>query len=125
MTVIIQRYGSGDLAVKARLEKSRKAFWALTGFVWNVRQISLSTRLSVDRAWCFIGSSVWSGGALLFLYFPEPRQLSAMELLLAGFLGRRVHRRSMSKEHLDAKAIHDGTAPPRERAKSLKSSQCA
>ena len=42
-----------------------------------------------------------------------------MELLLAGFLGRRVHRRSMSKEHLDAKAIHDGTAPPRERAKSL------
>lgn len=62
--VVIQRHGSGDLAVTERLEKARKAFWALNSSVWSVQQLSLSTKLSVYRA-CVLsvllyGAEVWT-----------------------------------------------------------------
>ncbi|CAE7297040.1 unnamed protein product, partial [Symbiodinium sp. CCMP2456] len=37
--VIMQRNGSGDMAVKERVEKAKKAFWSLNSSVWNVRQL--------------------------------------------------------------------------------------
>ena len=62
--VIIQRNGSGDMAVKERLEKARKAFWSPNSSVWNVRQLSISTKISVYRA-CVLsvllyGAEVWT-----------------------------------------------------------------
>ena len=62
--VIIQRFGSGDVAVRARLEKARKAFWSLSSSVWSVRQLTLSTKIQVYRA-CVLsvllyGAEVWT-----------------------------------------------------------------
>ena len=54
----------GDKAVRARVEKARKAFWSLANSVWNVRQISIATKIKVYRA-CVVsvllyGAEVWT-----------------------------------------------------------------
>ena len=62
--VIIQRAGTGDAAVRERLEKARKAFWSLNSSVWSLAQLSLATKIRVHRA-CVLsvllyGAEVWT-----------------------------------------------------------------
>ena len=48
--VLITAKGTSDQAVRQRIEKARKAFWALDSSVWRVAQLSLATKMRVYRA---------------------------------------------------------------------------
>ena len=61
--VIIHKSSSSDSAVRDRIDKARKCFWALDSSVWKVPQLSLATKISVFRA-CVLsvllyGAEVW------------------------------------------------------------------
>ena len=62
--VLIDCKGTSDPAVLQRIDKARKAFWALNSSVWKVAQLSLSTKMSVYRA-CVLsvllfGAETWT-----------------------------------------------------------------
>ena len=48
--VLINSKGTSDQAIKLRIDKARKAFWALDSSVWRVAQLKLSTKMHVYRA---------------------------------------------------------------------------
>ena len=48
--VLIQHTGSGDSAVRPRLDKASKASWSLNSSVWSLKQVSLTTKVRVYRA---------------------------------------------------------------------------
>ena len=102
--VIIQRNGSGDMAVKERLEKARKAFWSLNSSVWNVRQLSISTKISVYRA-CVLsvllyGAEVWTHT------YPVRKKLEKFHMIclrrLSGYGLRYQRDHSLSNDDLRA-----------------------
>ena len=62
--VLINSKGTSDQAIKLRIDKARKAFWALDSSVWRVAQLKLSTKMHVYRA-CVLsvllfGSEAWT-----------------------------------------------------------------
>ena len=102
--VIVQRTGSGDAAVRERLEKARKAFWSLNSSVWSLKQLSLSTKVRVYRA-CVLsvllyGAEVWTHT------YPVRKALERFHFIclrrLSGYGIRYQREHSLSNDALRA-----------------------
>ena len=102
--VILQRTGSGDAAVRERLEKARKAFWSLNSSVWSLKQLSLSTKIRVYSA-CVL-SVVLYGAEVRTHTYPVRKALERFHFIclhrLSGYGIRYQREHSLSNDALRA-----------------------
>ena len=60
--VLINSKGTSDQAIKLRIDKARKAFWALDSSVWRVAQLKLFYENARLQSLRVVGPSLWFRG---------------------------------------------------------------